>query len=125
MRTSIVHLCWLLSFSTNASAASCKRDACYKAVANQGQNSPNRAIRQEDCRSILRLRVEDDDVIATVISTITAAPATSTVIEISTSISATTRTTLVGRKRAESFYAGPSDDEPDILEARDKVVIKG
>lgn len=110
----------LICTSSHA-ANTCKKDACYNAVAVQNANSPNLASRKSACSSILKT-VVDSDVTATSVVFSTAPPVTSTITLTSTSIKVvTTRTTFVPGKRSVVEVGV----KPAALEVRDKVVIKG
>ena len=79
--------------------AACQKDACYKAVANNGAGKSNLASRRADCQAVFRTVVEDATSILNVLQTVTTGTTTITTYTatITTTLQYTVTQTIQGR----------------------------
>lgn len=128
----IVTVSTLLSLCGISSGAnSCKKDACYNNVAVKANDSPNLARRKADCSSILQSVVVDAT--TTVIRLFTAPSSVIVTVSVtdSTEIQTTTQTQVVTTTTTELAKRMIREPETqnlhadNIIEVRDKIVIKG
>lgn len=110
--------------SSNAASTPCKKDACYSAVAIQGNSNPKLATRKADCSSVLKTIIEDD-VTTTITKTRTAPPVTVTISNTDATITETVTSTGNVAGKRQPMPTMREDKTPSILEARDILIVRG
>lgn len=129
MKTFAVLFAVFQALSLTEAATSCKKDACFNAVASQSNTNPSLAIRQADCKAVLKTII-DDDAVTTVtrFTTVTATTVTVTEEIFPTAPSRIRRRAIVVLPPSPpEITAAPkfSDGGEAVLLPRDQIIVGG